>query len=763
MKFTLRYFLIGLILIVFPIHFYCQTKKIDSLNLAIINASHDTTKASLLLKLTSQFYAVNPDTIVPMCLKAIAIADRNIKSSNENEKKSYLRTKGNSLLSIGAFYFNQGDVVRARDYWTKSLKINEQIKNRQGVSRGLLNIGLIYHSEGNIPMALDYFESSLRIKEELNDSDGIAGLVNNIGTIYHSLGDIPKALEYWSRSLKIWEDMGNSSGLSTALGNMGVIYETQGDIPKALEYWNRGLKVSEKANDKKGVANMLVNIGGIYDNSTKSAKAMDYYSKALSIWEEIGDIVGIAKTLNNIGLIYHSQGETLKALNYFERSLKIQEEIDYKDGMTYSLNNIGLVYLTQKKYDRAFFYCEKALKISQELGYPEDIRDTEAMLLKIDSARGNYAGAFLHYKKYIAFRDSINNESTRNASIGSQLRYQYGKKAAADSVRVLDEKKVISAELNEERTKGYALYGGLALVLVFAGFMANRFRITNAQKKIIELKEHETQKQNEIILHQKHLVEEKHKEITDSINYAERIQRSFLATTELLDDNLKSYFVFFQPKDVVSGDFYWASRMNNKRFYLATADSTGHGVPGAIMSLLNITSIESAIKQGFTEPADILNSTRQTIIERLKKDGSVEGGKDGMDCSLVSFDFVNSTLTYSAANNPIWIVRDGQIIEFAPDKMPVGKHDKDSIPFTQHIVSLLKNDVVYTLTDGMPDQFGGPKGKKFMYKRLKELLISNAKLSMSEQKEILKGALNNWKGNLEQVDDICIIGVRISH
>jgi serine phosphatase RsbU (regulator of sigma subunit) len=263
------------------------------------------------------------------------------------------------------------------------------------------------------------------------------------------------------------------------------------------------------------------------------------------------------------------------------------------------------------------------------------------------------------------------------------------------------------------------------------------------------------------IREQKHLIEEKHKEITDSINYAERIQKSFLATKELLDSNLKEYFVFFQPKDVVSGDFYWACKLKNNNFILATADSTGHGVPGAIMSILNISSLEKAVEQGLTEPAEIFNHTRKTIIERLKKDGSKEGGKDGMDCSLISLNFKNKSLTYSAANNPVWIIRKNQLLEFAPDKMPVGKHDKDSVPFTQHTVELQDGDIIYTLTDGMPDQFGGPKGKKYMYKQLKEFLIQISSLPLHEQKDRLQTSFNEWKRDLEQIDDVCIIGVKL--
>ena len=283
-------------------------------------------------------------------------------------------------------------------------------------------------------------------------------------------------------------------------------------------------------------------------------------------------------------------------------------------------------------------------------------------------------------------------------------------------------------------------------------------KVTERTAEVVEQK-NEAEKQRLIADEQKHLVQEKHKEITDSINYAERIQKSFLASKEMLDKNLGEHFVFFQPKDVVSGDFYWASTLSNGNFGLVTADSTGHGVPGAIMSLLNITSLEKAIEAN-NEPAAILNHTRKTIIERLKNDGSEEGGKDGMDCSFISFDFKTKKITYAAANNPIWIVRGNQLIEFDCDSMPVGKHDFDHKPFTQHTVQLEKGDCIYTLTDGMPDQFGGPKGKKYMYRKLKELLTEIAPKPMHEQKALLKKTFEDWRGNLEQVDDVLLIGTR---
>ena len=301
------------------------------------------------------------------------------------------------------------------------------------------------------------------------------------------------------------------------------------------------------------------------------------------------------------------------------------------------------------------------------------------------------------------------------------------------------------------------LYAMAAILLII--FIV-RWRTAKLKQRQKEL-ETEVELATKEIKEQKEQVEEAHKEITDSINYAERIQRSFLATKELLDENLKDYFVFFQPKEAVSGDFYWAGKLDNGNFAVVNADSTGHGVPGAIMSILNISSIESAVKDKFTAPADIFNETRASIIDRLKNDGSEEGGKDGMDASIICFDFENNKFTYTAAQNPIWVIREGELTVIAPEKMPIGKHDKDHIPFLGGEFEMQKGDQIYTLTDGFQDQFGGPIGKKFMIKKMREFVLSISHLPMKEQDIKLKEVFTNWKGEEEQVDDVCVIGVKI--
>jgi serine phosphatase RsbU (regulator of sigma subunit) len=258
-------------------------------------------------------------------------------------------------------------------------------------------------------------------------------------------------------------------------------------------------------------------------------------------------------------------------------------------------------------------------------------------------------------------------------------------------------------------------------------------------------------------------IEHKHQEILDSVNYAKRIQHALLASEKLLQQNLPEYFIFFKPKDIVSGDFYWASKLQDGTFAVAVADSTGHGVPGAIMSILNISCLKEAVNaRDLIKPNEILDYTRSSIMEHMSNDGSAEGGKDGMDAVLARFDFSKNQLSFAAANNPVWLIRDNELIDYKPDKMPVGKPMGNIQPFTLHEVELKKNDLVIMITDGFADQFGGPSGKKYMYKPLKNLLLQLHHLPLQEISEKLRLHLDDWKGAHEQVDDVLIFGVRVS-
>ncbi|MBA3664385.1 MAG: tetratricopeptide repeat protein [Bacteroidetes bacterium] len=603
----------------------------------------------------------------------------------------------------------------------------------------------------------------------------MARALNTQGVSFYSRGDYANAIVYYTKSLKIKEEIGDKRGIAASLGNIGNIYINQRDDANAITYYTKSLKIQEEIRDRKGIANVLNNLGLIYDNQGHHSQAIDYFTKSLKIFEETGYKQGKALSLNNIGNVYRSQGDSAtdagnsklsadkyaKAIDYHTQSLKIREEIEDKQGIAISLNNIGNIYTKQDKFHLAFDYNNRALNMAQELGAILQTKDAAYMLWKINKRLGKHKESLEMYELYIETRDSILSEENQKEVMRQEFQYNYGKKAAADSVANAKANEIRdahiaqqTAEIKAKRNQQYALYGGLFLVLVFAGFIYNRFKITQKQKGIIEEKEKETSLQ-------KHTIEEKHKEITDSIHYAKRIQDAMLTSEDYITEHFNAEcFILFKPKDIVAGDFYWAAFQHNK-FYIATADCTGHGVPGAFMSLLNISFLnENVIERGIQSPALILNEQRKEIIKALNPKGN-ENSKDGMDCVLCAFDITNLKLEFSAANNPVWIIRSKELIEFKPDKMPVGKYEEGAKDFSTHTFDLQKGDTIYTFTDGYADQFGGEKGKKFKYSKLKELLLSINQESLKVQKQMMEETFMAWKGDLEQVDDVLVIGVKI--
>jgi serine phosphatase RsbU (regulator of sigma subunit) len=622
-----------------------------------------------------------------------------------------------------------------------------------------------YQTIGEFDSSFVYGSASLKLAEhlfktssspliKLSSQKDMAQAYSDMGVIYKKQGDYSKCLEYYLKALKINEGINDKKGIAKNIGNIGIVYYDQRDYDKALEYYFRSLKLREELGNKSYIAIQLGNIGAVYYDQRNYPKALEYYLKALKIKEEINDEAGLGITLGNIGNIYYDQADYDKALEYFNRSLKMKEKAGDAYEIAITLGNIGSLYNKQKKYADAEKYLLRSLMICDSSGILNPKMQFEKLLSELYFSKGDFRKAYLHQKEYTVAKDTLFNIEKHQDLTRKEISYDYEKKEAAIKAENDKQAAVAAAESKKQKTVIIAVCIGLILMVIFTIFIFRSLHITQKQKRIIE-------KQKKLVEEQKDLVEEKHKEISDSINYAERIQRALLANRKILDENLSNYFILFKPKDVVSGDFYWATKLKNDHFALVTADSTGHGVPGAIMSMLNIACLKESVSKGIIRPDLILNETRTLIIENLKNDGSAEGGKDGMDCTILTFDFNSNTLQCAAANNPVWIIRDRHLIEIRPDRMPVGKHEKDDTPFSLTTYALQKGDLVYTLTDGFADQFGGTKGKKFKNKQLQELLVSVADESMQEQKQKLDTSFNEWKRNLEQIDDVCLIGIRI--
>ncbi|MFO7864943.1 MAG: SpoIIE family protein phosphatase, partial [Salinivirgaceae bacterium] len=306
----------------------------------------------------------------------------------------------------------------------------------------------------------------------------------------------------------------------------------------------------------------------------------------------------------------------------------------------------------------------------------------------------------------------------------------------------------------------------LLTVFSIVFFIRYRERKLKYEKKVLEEKVRqrtaEIRKQNEEITNQRDEIAAQKKDITDSIHYASRIQAALLPSDEFAKSVLDSYFILFKPRDIVSGDYYWLAQIDNKTIVVA-ADCTGHGVPGAFMSMLGVAFLNEIVVRDQTIAAnEILDRLRQYIIKSLKQTGSEGGSKDGMDVALTIIDHATSTAQFAGAYNPLYIIRNGELETIKADRMPIGYHIKVNKPFTNNHVQLQKGDRLYTFSDGYPDQFGGEKGRKFMSKQFKNLLIETCTLEMSEQKKVLDETIEAWKGDTyEQIDDILVIGIKI--
>lgn len=627
-------------------------------------------------------------------------------------------------------------------YWD-SLRLDaEKNKLKKYLANALNNMGYIYDNQGDIPKALDNYHKSLNIRKEIGDKKGIANSLNNIGYIYDNQGNIPKALDFYHQSLNIREEINDKLGIATCFNNIGVIYNNQENIPKALDYYKKSLKFYEEIGDKEGIAMSLNNIGAIYNKQGNIPNALEYHNKSLKIREEIGDKQGIAMSLNNIGGIYKEQGNTKKALDHYYKSLKIGEEINDKKGIASSFNNIGRIYLKQKNLLLAEEYCKHSLELAKKIGYPANVRDAAKVLYEIYKEKQNGMKALEFYEMYATMKDSINNSETQKAGVRKQMQYEFTQKEISAKAEQDKKDAVAAEEKQKEKVIRFSVSGILALVALFALFLFNKFRVIRRQKNEIEL--------------QKQLVEEKQKEILDSINYAKRIQNAILPSTRLVKEYLPDSFILYRPKDIVAGDFYWMENKDDKILF-AAADCTGHGVPGAMVSVICNNGLNRSVREyGITEPGKILDRARKIVISEFEK--SDEEVKDGMDISLCALQ--GTMLYWAGANTPLWIIRNKQIIKYKADKQPIGKYT-ESTSFTTHAISLQKNDTIYIFTDGYADQFGGKNGKKFKSANFKKLLLSIQDKPMQEQSDILNSEFEAWKGSLEQVDDVCVIGVRI--
>ncbi len=751
---------------------YSQHNEKDTLLILLKTDKSDTNKLFHLNNLSYEYYKIDSYDSSLFCLKhAIQLSDLLYsKAVNSSIRKTLLKEKAYSYSVIGCVYYAQGNYQEALKNNKYSFAISKLLNDKEGIANSYVSIGNVFYDLGNFSEALKNNFASLKIYEETNDKYGIASIYNNIGNIYSAQGTNSEALKNYLASLKIKKEIGDQIGMAKSYNNIGCEYRLLKNYSESIKNHLASLKIKETIGNKRGMANSYGNIGSVYDDELNYSEAIKNHLFALKLYEEIGDQSGIAST--NV--------------------------------------NVGLILIIQKKYNEAEKFILKGKELSKEIGYKECLRDAYSGLTDLYSEKENYKSAYENHKLFILYRDSLDNEETRRSTIQTQMTYEFEKKeavATAEHKKELENQNVIANEKSRKQNLVILfIVIGLLVVIIFAGFIFRSLKITRKQKKTIENQKQivddknlqlnqqneeistqrdeieaqrdEIEAQRDLVTIQKEKIEEIHKDVTDSINYAKRIQEAVLPVSDISRSVLGDHFILFKPKDIVSGDFYWTIKIKNW-LIVAVADCTGHGVPGAFMSMLGISFLNEIVqKQEINKANEILNHLRVEIINALQQKGVQGEQKDGMDISLLVVNTDTNEAQWAGANNPLYIVKSEkskveseersdfelsnfQLYELKGDKMPIAIYPEMK-DFTNHDFILNKGDSVYLFTDGYADQFGGTKGKKFMYKQFKELLLQNNQKSMVEQKEILDFAFENWKSITEQIDDVTVLGIKFN-
>lgn len=629
-------------------------------------------------------------------------------------------------------------------YANMALELSKEEKYIKGESVALSSIGNNYLYNYEYKKAIEVYANSLRLMQKTANQKGAANIYFSIAYAYQMDGMYDKAIENYIAALKIAEEINNAKLQTDLLNNIGSLYfYSQKNYPKALEYFSKMANLAKQNNDETGEAIAFNNIGQISSELKEYEKAKECFNKALELNKKQNNEMDIAINVANIGCIEIEQKEYDLAMQHLieaaDINFRLKQDISYAG----NLKNIADIYFKQGKYSLSIEQLKQALQIIINSGYKEGIKDMYEHLAKTYFADKDFENAYINYQKYTAYKDSLLTENVAKQVNEINTKYETEKKD--------QEIVVLNKDKKWQQLIIYSSTFIIVMVLLLAFFIFRGYK--------------QKQKANLLLEEKNEIIAEKNKDITASINYAKRIQQAILPSEADIQKHIPTCFVLYKPKDIVSGDFYWMEEVENK-ILLAAVDCTGHGVPGAFMSIVGYNLLNQAVNEhGLVAPSDIMNDMNANLPFVLKQNKELSEVKDGMDMALCMIDKSKSIVQYAGAFNNMYVIRKDkmEVEEILANRFPIGYYvgSFNEKKFTNHIIDVDKEDCIYILSDGYTDQFGGSNGKKFKNSRFKKLLLEIHHLPMQNQKERLLAEFENWKGNLEQVDDVMIIGFKV--
>jgi len=769
---------------------FAQNSVIDSLLHEIDITKHDTTKIRLYNEVSTIYTKVKPDFAFDYVQKAFELSEVLADTDDDDIQLFIKKSNSTSYTNLGNYYRAIGDNYSALQNFKKSIEILRELDDKQALADNYTDIGILKYRSGNYVVAENYYNQALDIHKELNNEPGLAKVYRNFGNLYFKQGDFPLSVEFYQKSLVICEKINDIKSASRCYNNIGYIYTEIKRYVWAIDYLKKSLEIKEKIGDRRGVATALNNIGNVYLAKKEYEKALEYYNKSLEIRKEVKAKRDEAYCLRNIGSVYIVQKKYKEAEKFLKNSLVIYKEVEESEQIGKLLIQLSSLKLEQEKYNEAIKLADSSLVIAHNLNALPMQRDSYKLLAESYEKKHNVKKAYDFLKRYTTVKDSISEQAAKKM-IESETRYKLGKKQKEIEAQNLKIEKQDVLAKNQQMKIYFSLSALLVMIILAIVFYRNYQQKIKAnellrkQKREIEDQKEEIEKQRDLVVEQNRIVLEQKKEITDSIIYAENIQRAIMPSEEFLNNLLPEHFLMFRPKDIVSGDFYWMKKIKNF-IVIAIADCTGHGVPGAFMSMLGAIFLnETVTSRSLDDAGQILNRIREKIKKSLHQSGKEGEAKDGMDMSFFIIDSETREVQFSGAYNPLYIIRsnnevkdvdaltergfsvyqpegyDSTVIEIKGDRQPIAiySYEKD---FTSYTFQLLAGDCLYSSSDGYPDQFGGEKGKKLKARNFKNLLLSCKDKPMKDQEVFMQNSFDEWKGDIEQIDDVILMGLRIS-
>ncbi len=573
-------------------------------------------------------------------------------------------------------------------------------------------------------------------------------------------GDVKSTIEKLNKAISLFEKNKEQKGLAKAYSLKSIALGRLDKSAERLEYLIKAKTIYNEIKDDEGLSGVLLNLSNAYIDLKKYDEAIQSLQERSNL--NINDKSGEFYSENHYGHIYYDLNKTEEAIFHYKKATQVAHEYKMLDSEITGLTHIAECYQKQHNNLIAKSYYFQALDLAKQSHLIVEEADALNGMINVYEQENDFKNAYTSLKRFKTIQDSLFNiEKVKSINdIEHKLQLTEKEKIIAEQNLSLEKEKV---ELASSKTKGLMLAG--ILIIVGIAFLS-LFYYNRRTKRLYSL----IKKQKTEVEHQKEIIELKNKEVMDSITYARYIQGSMLPSEKTMNTLFKENFVLYKPKDIVAGDFYWTETIDNRSF-LCVGDCTGHGVPGAMVSIVACNALNRAVKEfKLTDPALIFDKVNELMQETFSK--SDYEVKDGMDAVLCVLDYESMKLYVAAAYNPVWIVspptiktdlweESWNLSQITPDKQPIGKFEEDIVPFQLKTIGVEKGEMIYLFTDGYTDQFGGPKGKKFKHKQFQELLTKTAQLPAKEQKNILNQTIENWRGDLDQVDDILVVGIRV--